>query len=50
MSKIFLTSLQHFELSQFSFNAHIDVWVIVHTLCYQLLLELSVYLFDTCQV
>ena len=48
--KLFLTNLQHFELSQFSSNAHIDLWVIVHTLGNQLLLELSVYSFDTWQV
>ena len=47
---IFLTNLQHFELSQFSSNAHIDLWVIVHTLRNQLLLELSVYSFETWQV
>ena len=36
--KLFLTNLQHFELGKFSSNAHIDLWVIVHTLlkvCYR---------------
>ena len=40
--KLFLTNLQHFELSQFSSNVLIDSWVLVHTLGNQLLLELSV--------
>ena len=37
-NNLFLTNLQHFELSQFLSNAHIDLWVI------------SVYSFDTWQV
>ena len=49
-NKIFLTNLQYFELGQFSTTVHIDLWAIVHTLCNQLHLELSVYSFNTWQV
>ena len=38
-------------LSQFSTTVHIDLWVVVvHTRLNQLLLDISVYSFDTWQV
>ena len=39
----FLTILQRFELSQFSFTLHVEQWHIVPTLLNQLLQEFTVY-------
>ena len=45
--KIFFTILQHFELSQFSMNAHMDNSAYILN---QLLIELSVYHLNTWHV
>ena len=48
--KLFLTNLQHLELSQFSTNEHNEWYLILHTLWNQLPLELcEINFFYSCQ-